>query len=825
MKKCHIMALVLTAAFMPSMAGTLTPSKQTRSVTRLVAEASTRSETAAAATVIVDEDFSGFTEGTEDAPSTTSLLDAMGFISDSTMLKPFAPDCSRTWGGYNLYSAGGCLAVMDGGFVNTPAGDYSGKLTISFRAKLLPGVTTSDRSLDILLCSSKQLVDYKRETITLTADWKTYTMTADNGGFAYTMVQLFTMNDDLSYLVDDFHIEHVINSIVPPEAYDASDLQADGFTARWDTTATAKEYLVSVYTKTPNSTGVFAEEGFEDINASDQGIVDETTPNLPSGWEIVWNGTSGKGGVCREAGYYANGKQSLRLSSNGDYVATPTYRQNFTGFKFWIKGRNNSSDPDAEPSGLIQLSCLTSAGWMPWAYISVSELCKLGKGIVMDRSDKTSVFEELWGVRITYLPAEGDDCEIFLDDISYQVPNADIIDYALFDKVVEGRQTDHLAVSGLDPDKDYYFSVKARNEVYTSAPSEEIEVFDVHQPKALDATDIDIDGNRYTANWTCGKKADYFRVDQVKTVTLTTDADNYVILDEDFSRVTSDKTEDDLENPELGEYTRTYLPIDGYTHIAGWKASSTQKVNGWLGGMEKSSNTGEIAGAIVTPTIDLSHNDGECDVTVRAWGTGGDWLVVRGTNEAAYSAVNFSTTGIVETTVTVPLCNANDNLTFYSNNGLPFLIDRIRVTQHMKAGERVSIVNKSVATTDATTHTVDMTDADLSGNYNVEYKVTAFRYYHGDKSNLWNSKASDAVLVKAYDPTAITGQPTADTDVRAVSGGIAVRLTKAADVRIYTTDGMLVSQNICTDGMTLIPLQRGLYVVKADGHAVKVAVK
>lgn len=798
--------------------------------TRLVIPASdvhvrTAASAVAQATVIVDEDFSGLVRGSESKPDSVSLLNTLGFVADTTMFKPYAPDCSRTWGGYNLYAAGGCLAVMNGGFVNTPAGDYSGQLTISFRAKMLDGVTTSGRDLDILLCRSNALIDFKRVTVELTPEWKTYTMTADNGGFATTMVQLFTMNDEMSYLVDDFHIEHIINSIPAPEAYDASDLQADGFTAHWDTTETAKEYLVSVYTKSENPEGTFAEEGFEGVNCDASGVVDATDPNLPEGWEIQWKGDGKKGGMCREAGYYANGKQSLRLSADGDYVATPTYKNNFTSFKFWIKGRNNKKNSDTAPDGLVQISALTASGWMPWAYVSVDQLCKLGKGVVLDRTDKVDAFEQLWGVKLTYMPGENDDCEIFIDDITYRVPGADLIDYAVFDHVVTGRASDSYTVRGLNPDKDYWFSVKARNDEYTSAPSEEIEVFDVHQPTALDATGVDIEGDRYTANWTCGAKADYFRVDQVKTLTVDKDVDDYVILEEDFSKVVSDRTEEDFDDPELGEYTSTYEPIDQYTHIAGWKASSVQKINGWLGGMEKGTETGMIAGAIVTPTIDLSHNDGECNVTVRAYGTQGDWLIIRGTNEAAYSAISFPDDGVVESTVSVPLCTSAENLTFYSNNYLPFLIDNIRITQNVKAGEQITIVNKSVATADATIKSLDMTDADLAGNYDVKYKVTAFRYYHGDTKNIWSSRASNLVTVRKFDPSGIDDAPKGGTTVRVVSGGVAVDLSAAATVCVYDASGVMVENRQCEAGTTILPLSHGFYVVKVAGRALKVAVK
>lgn len=76
--------------------------------------------------LLLDEDFAGLTDGSEDAPSATSLLDDMGNFIDTSALKPYNEQLTfKPWGGGSLYSAGGCIAIKDGGFLNTPAGDMS----------------------------------------------------------------------------------------------------------------------------------------------------------------------------------------------------------------------------------------------------------------------------------------------------------------------------------------------------------------------------------------------------------------------------------------------------------------------------------------------------------------------------------------------------------------------------------------------------------------------------------------------------------------------------------------------------------------------------
>lgn len=69
--------------------------------------------------------------------------------------------------------------------------------------------------------------------------------------------------------------------------------------------------------------------------------------------------------------------------------------------------------------------------------------------------------------------------------LRYAYPAPPTLDYRLQDEVIEaralGEDEDHVtyAVSGLDPDRDYYYNVRARNAEFTSAASAEVEVYTV----------------------------------------------------------------------------------------------------------------------------------------------------------------------------------------------------------------------------------------------------------------------------------------------------------------------------------------------------------
>lgn len=143
---------------------------------------------------------------------------------------------------------------------------------------------------------------------------------------------------------------------------------------------------------------------------------------------------------------------------------------------------------------------------------------------------------------------EGDNTAVLFDNVTYAYPEPAELTYALKDlKVAAQKNADTEAdmtydVTGLDPEFDYFYTVKAVSGRYVSELSKEIEVFAVSQPTVLEPTDITSDG--YTANWTCGNKVDVYRVEQVQLNTIDKDTDDYTILYEDFSKVKAgDKVE------------------------------------------------------------------------------------------------------------------------------------------------------------------------------------------------------------------------------------------------------------------------------------------
>lgn len=785
--------------------------------------------------VVIDEDFSGFTDGTEDNPSTATILDDMDNFVNKSALKPYSEALSyKEWGGHGLFSAGGCLAIANGMFLNTPAGDMSGEVTLTFRARLSKaGGSTTLNALKLMFISRSSLVDYEVKFYSLTDEWQTFTYTSTLGDFEHSGFQFLSMYDSNIVLVDDIRLEQTRTSIPAPKVQEAENMTDTSFKAVWNKSIEADHYLLSVFTKNESKELMTVSEGFDNIKADDKGNIDATSPNYPEGWEFAWKDNDLSNHIAKGEGAGTGNKQAVRLIDTGDAITTPYCPEGIKSLKFWVKAEANDGQP--KYSSILFTVNFGKGVYTVDNYIDIPTMFAPAKrdGYYFDLTETLSAFDKIYSVKIEYIREEDDKTTILFDDFSYTTNKPTTYNYVLKDQEVEQQDNEDgtvgFEVNGLDPDTDYTYSVKSVNSVFTSAASDEQEVYAVSIPTALPATNIT--ANSYTANWTSHKKVDFYRVDQLQQTVIDKDTKDYVMLDEDFSKVTSSFTEADLLDGfyETDERTSGYMPLDDITKIAGWKASSTVRVNGWLGGNEAKQGSGTIAGAIVTPTIDLSHNEGACNISLRVWGSEGDWLIIQGSNPASLATIEFPKGGgIVEKTITMPLCTSKEQLTFYSNNYKVFLIDYIKITQDVKAGDKVTTITGSVLTEDADTKSMVMTNPGFSDGHDVLYRVTAMRYDKDSQEShkyYSTSTPSDLMLVKNPNPSGIGSVEAAAENVAGVEGGIVVNAANATTVNVFNLSGQLVASKACGNGYAFVSVAPGVYVVKTNSTAAKVVVK
>ena len=457
------------------------------------AAAQSESDDTKQATVLIDEDFSGLTAGSEDQPDGKKLVNDLGDFENPSLLRPYSSELAdRPWGGEGLYAAGGAIAIKDGWFLNTPAGNMAGEVTLTFRARLgaEASATEGAKALDLIFLSRKDLIDYERRHYDLTREWQTFTFTSDKGAFEATGFQ-FMANTETTILIDDIHVERVSKSIAAPEAFEPGDATEYGFTAEWTPTPTATEYLLSVYSKTAGEGEVKGSGDFSQVQADADGVIDAANPHYPEGWNFHWTDASRP--HLSEGG--PDGTRALILRDAGDYIDLPHCDQGLSATTFWIK---QEADQEEVPYGsYVQLYADTDYGLYAFAWIDFAELAEedLRAGLTYDLSPAIQMFDKVYSFRLEYFPADGDESRVLISDLRYAYPAPPTLDYRLQDEVIEaralGEDEDHVtyAVSGLDPDRDYYYNVRARNAEFTSAASAEVEVYTVGQPTVLEAVD------------------------------------------------------------------------------------------------------------------------------------------------------------------------------------------------------------------------------------------------------------------------------------------------------------------------------------------------
>lgn len=135
-----------------------------------------------------------------------------------------------------------------GGCINTPEGDYSGEITVSFRARLLTStgqmiVSLNDEGIMFPLGIAQEIVGNMNGE----DGWKDYSFTFSNpNGSSDAFVQINVPY--CSLLIDDLKVtSRVTDFIATPKVLPATEFCLDGFKANWSNVTGADHYIFDMY--------------------------------------------------------------------------------------------------------------------------------------------------------------------------------------------------------------------------------------------------------------------------------------------------------------------------------------------------------------------------------------------------------------------------------------------------------------------------------------------------------------------------------------------------------------------------------------------------
>jgi len=734
------------------------------------------------ADILVEEDFSAFTAGTENKPDSNIIANYYG---NPGMYIDKSLTAQSTWSGNNVYMAGGKVALVSpneytGSDLNTPLGDYSGDITITFRVKAL---VNSDLFVNILKggyaasdgASTKGGDNFESYRIYASQGWKEVTLkftnlSADNDGF----VQFHNYG---TIIIDNVKVTTTPDFIAPPKLLSPTNFTKTTFTANWEPVRISYNYYIDLYKKVYTSDqNASYNETFESMGKDGS--------NAPKDWTFVQHGTTKVGDTAG-----ADSTKGLILTNN-DTITTPFNYSKYSAINLWV----HVYDPDPDNNeGIyetsIKIEIQTSDGWEEYGALDPSSFFT---GKVFDLGKRLSYYS-YYAVRfiVSGLP-EGD--YVSLDNINLTTGRP-----AKLEEVEGGypgyfyatTKNSSYTFTDLDPLSDYYYSVRSH---YVSMFSDRKPVlaFGVSVPTPTSVSNVTNSG--YTANWETAPKATRYRVYNYGVNTIDKDEADHTVMDEDFSKIDASVTTcTDPYNPEaVGN--EGFTELDDYTTLLGWGGIGTTLSQGMIGAEATSS----VVNYVRTPMMYLDNAD-SFKLKIKAYGTPDDALMIKAGDKdyAIYfkKVGDDDKKGEIDGVYEIPLRSKHLTIFFYSNGKKAFILDNVKFTQNVSAGSKVyDYLGYKEVTSDQLSGIFDGLD-----KYSYpDYAFTTKAYYdlEGDVAS---SDMSDFFSVKAY----TTGIGTAKNDAT------------VKEVARYNADGIRI-----------LKPQKGLNIVMmSDGSKLKVIVK
>lgn len=326
----------------------------------------------------------------------------------------------------------------------------------------------------------------------------------------------------------------------------------------------------------------------------------------------------------------------------------------------------------------------------------------------------STLYDNLHHANLSLVHSDGSCGSVRIDRIT--------ICYDAYEYLAEDVQTSATSylVSGIDPNKIYYFNVASRKGTEQSAfsPAFKVDFFPVPVP----TPPSDLTEDSYTAQWEPSFKAEGYIVRNYATQTTSADDTQQTILADAFDACTEGSFDApvSIENP------------DPYTTTPGWTGNMFLMAKGALGAEGGQWVNGRpMTGYLITPQMDLASDDGIYTIHLKAKGTPGDQLAVYHTGYLQDGKLNihytqpFDDDGWMEETWQMSDGSESMTLSIESKGMKPYFLDEIAVSQQLTGGTLLRTLLSTVRVEGG--ESASTTFSHLSSGSTYAYDVRAIR--------------------------------------------------------------------------------------------------
>lgn len=593
-------------------------------------------------------------------------------------------------------------------------------------------------------------------------------------------------------------------------------------------------------------TTLFAGEEFTGTVESPNYFTSGSTSNNPitnvlPGWSIGY--TSNSVGQAGEALYISNAGNlespsfgALNTSNGGVKITIVAKSANGTAGNFNMNygtryssssGVQNGALSGNEWQTLVFYAAPSSSSFSNFLYITAGDL----KDGILVQSIRAEQYVDYIYPPTAFRPEDADGSSFtarwskvtsavkYYIDVYYMDASGRKVYY------IENQETEGTTykVTGLDPDKVYYYMVRAESSdgvISTdSAPVEVIKIITELGTPEVSITSVDAEGN-FTASWDRVTDADSYIVDIIKKTTLTEDRST-PLIDEDFSSLTGSS---------LGILTSTSFN----NNFPGWSFGGYSFVYGMKGALALSGNNSYLYGQgsyLTTPEMDLSGNDGNVKVSlvqsiVASYGSTtytGTMTVslMNGDTEADAVTVNIDKTEAAEYSVELTGGTSASKIKFYypeSSTSKRLKFEKIEVLQSLPAGS-VLTSNYLSATT---------TDNSYTGKVEIEENTEYLLTVTASARTVVNSSVTDITSApSAPQPidyntnVGIDGTNVNATTVKVVGPGLVYVCADGQPVEIFDLLGRKIASQYVKGESVINIGAKGIVIVKAGNKTAK----